>query len=194
MWSWPSERTDLPIRQDALLKAKRADVQARYLAAFLRKLGSGSKVSLVGFSFGAKLACEMLQLLADTAEYPFSEEDGKFGHGLQLRTVLLAAAMDRQSLQPGREYGQALSSTEEMLVHVNPKDSTLRWYPLLVGCGGPKALGREGAVLGSAPPEYRHKIRSRYVQRLIGHDHGFMKSLLGLLACREDFRHYALFL
>ena len=193
VWSWPSERTDLPVRQDALLKAKRADVQAHFLAAFLRKLQPGSKVSLVGFSFGAKLACETLQLLADTAEDPFAE-DGKVGHGLELRTVLLSAAMDRQALLPGRKYGLALSSTEKMLIHVNPDDSKLRWYPLLVGCGGPKALGREGVILGGAPPEYVHKVRSRNVQKQIGCDHAFMKSLLAFLAYRDDFRHYALFL
>lgn len=193
VWSWPSERTNRGIRQDALLKARRADVQAQFLAAFLKKLRPGSKVSLVGFSFGAKLACETLHLLADTAEYPNSEEEDKYGHGLKLRTVLLAAAMDQHSLKPGRQYGKALLSTEKMLVHVNRQDSTLKWYPLLVSCHGPRAIGKEGVAMSGFPNEYRNKILSRDLQRLIGHDHGFMASLLGFLAFREDFRQYALF-
>lgn len=193
VWSWPSERVLRNIRQDALLKARRADVQAEFLATFLRKLRPGSKVSLVGFSFGSKLACETLQLLADTAEYPHNEEEGKMGHGLQLRTVLLAAAMDRQSLAPGGQYGRALSSTEKMLVHVNPEDNTLRWYPLLKGCGGPKSMGREGFSIRGFSPEYIEKIRSHNVRKLIGRKHGFEISLRAFLACGDDFRHYALF-
>lgn len=193
VWSWPSERALRNIRQDALLKARRADVQAKFLAAFLRKLRPGSKVSLIGFSFGSKLACETLQLLADTAEYPHSEEEGKIGHGLQLRTVLLAAAMDRQSLAPDKQYDRALSSTEKMLIHVNQDDKTLRWYPLLKGCGGPRAVGREGVSTFGLSAEYADRIRSRNVRKLIGRAHGFETSLRAFLACRDDFSHYALF-
>lgn len=187
VWSWPSERTDNPIRQDCLLKAQRADVQARFLATALRHLPHGSKVSLVGFSFGSRLVCQTLQTLATTAH------NGYTGHHLRIRTVLLGAAVDQGCLRPGQRYGYALNMVESMLIHINPQDNILRWYPLLVGVHGPKALGREGAFLNGISPYNLQKIRTRNVQRLIGHDHGFMVSLLGLIANRGDFQHACLF-
>ena len=180
VWSWPAERINGRLRQDAQIKAARADAQAEHLAAFLRLLPDNSKVSLVGFSFGAKLVCNTLQQYAN--------------HSLQIRTVLLAAGIDRESLQPGRQYGDALLATEEMLVHVNQLDSKLRFYPLLNGCGGPRAAGKEGVNRYGMSTESRAKIKSVDVSRLIGVEHGFMDSLRAFLVCRSDFNHYALFL
>lgn len=202
VWSWPSERAMKKIRRDALLKARRADAHGHVLAMFLKKLPAGSKVSVVGFSFGAKLACEALQGLSDDVPRPQSMDmqvdtqpvdEKPIGHGLRVRTILLAAAMDQGSLAPGRQYGHALRGTEKMLIHVNPDDCVLRWYPKMKSCNGPAAIGREGVSYGRFPVEYIEKVRSRNVMRLIGHDHGFMDSLAALLACRGDFLHYALF-
>lgn len=187
VWSWPSERTNNTIRQDCLLKAARADVQARFLALALRHLPRGSKVSLVGFSYGSRLVCQTLQTLATTPH------NGYLGHHIRLRTVLMGAAIDRDSLRPGRKYGYALNMVESMVIHVNPRDDKLRWYPLLVGVHGPKAMGREGPILGGVLPYNMKKVGIRNVQRMIGCDHGFMVSLVSLLAYRADFQHACLF-
>ena len=180
VWSWPSERLNGRVRRDAQIKAVRADAQAEHLTAFLYSLPADSKVSLVGFSFGAKLVCNTLQQCAD--------------HSLQIRTVLLAAGIDQASLQPGRQYGNALFATEAMLVHINRLDSKLRFYPLLYGCGGPEAVGKDGVSRYGMSAESRAKIKSVDVSRLIGGEHGFMDSLRAFLACRSDFKHYSLFL
>ncbi|MGL4594700.1 MAG: alpha/beta hydrolase [Thermoguttaceae bacterium] len=197
VWSWPSERELRNIREDAKLKASRADVQARFLAEFLRRLPVQSKVSLIGFSFGAKLASETLQLIAKTAEVSSEDsvlvEHGNIGHSLRLRTVLLGAAMDQQSLGIGHQYGLALSATEKMLIHVNNEDKTLCYYPLLVGLRGPQAIGKKGVSLAGMPQNYRNKIKSVNANPVLGNQHGFMFALRGLLAFKNDFRHFALF-
>ena len=185
-WSWPSEKLDCRLRWDAQIKASRADAQSEHLITFLRSLPADCKVSLVGFSFGAKLICNTLQHYAKRI-------DEAPEHGLRIRTVLLAAAMDRASLQPGRAYGNALSATEKMLVHVNPLDSTLRFYPLLNGWGGPQALGKAGVNRYGMSVESSAKIKSVNVSRLIGHKHGFGDSLAAFLARHDDFKTYALF-
>ncbi len=187
IWSWPSEKINCRIRLDAQIKASRADAQSEYLIAFLRSLPVDSKVSLVGFSFGSKLICNTLQHYVER----INEEPE---HVLRIRTVLLAAAMDQSSLQPGRKYGDALLATEKMLVHVNRLDSTLRFYPLLYGCGGPEAIGKEGVNRNGLSAESNAKIKSVNVSRIIGKEHGFMNSLTAFLACRNDFMNYALFL
>lgn len=185
-WSWPSERrTDLGLREDALLKGRRAERQAMFLTHFLQQLPKGSKVSLVGFSFGARLACETLELL---------ETDARFDGELHIRTVLLAAALDKGSLCPGKKYGNALSATEKMLVHVNPFDHTLKFYPWLVRGGrGPQAVGREDVNRRGMPEEYSEKIKSVSVQSHLGREHDFYQSLRALHGQENDYRFYLLF-
>ena len=183
VWSWPSEKINCRVRRDLQIKASRADTQSEHLSALLHSLPADSKVSLVGFSFGAKLICNTLQHRVDQPEHP-----------LRIRTVLLAAGMDRASLQPGRQYGDALPATESMLVHINHLDSKLRFYPLLYGCGGPEAVGKEGISRYGMSAESKAKIKSVDVSRLIGAEHGFMDSLKAFLAGQSDFKHYALFL
>ena len=187
IWCWPAKEEFCRIRTDAQKKAKRADRQGAYLAAFLRDFRDrvpDAKVSILGFSFGAKLASNALNRLATT-------EAGDDTDDFQIRLVLLAAAVNRSSLSPGQEYGQALDAVDEMLVHVNQQDHTLKFYPLLYRIGGPAAIGREG--VSGLSPEQRQKVKSVRVDPLIGQEHGFKYSLRGILACKQDFRHYVLF-
>ena len=183
IWSWPSEKMDCRIRRDAQIKAVRADAQSEYLLAFLRSLPAESKVSLIGFSYGAKLICSTLQHSVDPSEQI-----------RRVRAVLLAAAMDQGSLRPGGKYGDALQATEKLLVHVNPLDSTLRFYPLLYGCGGPEAVGKAGVNRNGLSAESAAKIKSVNVSRMIGREHGTKESLTTFLAYPNDFKTYALFL
>jgi len=187
-WSWRSDRTNLNVRKDALLKSQRAYTEARILASCLLHLPKNSKVSLAGFSFGAGLICRSLQLLAE-----YERAGSPSMPQLQLRAVLLAAAMDQSSLLPNRKYGNALGILDSMLIHVNTADDTLCWYPLLVGIGGPKAIGKEGVFTGGLSAQNRSKITSKNVAGVIGHEHGFMDSLRALLAVQGDFRKYCLF-
>ncbi|MDR2116221.1 MAG: alpha/beta hydrolase [Planctomycetaceae bacterium] len=184
IWSWSSERTFCGIRKDVLAKAQRADNQANHLLAFLQKLKPNSNVSLIGFSFGARLVCNTLQILADTKE---------LNNKLSIRSILLAGALDCGSLNPNGCYNQALSVTEKMLIHVNPNDEALCFYPLLVRIGGPQAIGKKGASLNGLPKEIRQKIKSVNVAQQLGTQHTFITSFQTLIAHEKDFRQFALF-
>jgi pimeloyl-ACP methyl ester carboxylesterase len=186
VWTWNSDRIYCKIRKDALIKAQRAEIQAKQLTQFLQELKPNSKISLVGFSFGAKLVCETLQLLAT------SQEEGT-NSDLQIRSVLLAGALDRNSLMPGKQYGQALNVTEKMLIHINPDDETLCYYPLLAGIRGPQAVGKEGALLTGISKENQQKIKMVNVQPRLGSEHAFLTSFRSFLANKKEFRFYALF-
>ncbi|MDR0609618.1 MAG: alpha/beta hydrolase [Planctomycetaceae bacterium] len=186
IWSWQSEKIScgIRLRKDALTKAQRADDQATHLVAFLQKLKPNSKVALIGFSFGTKLVCNTLQTLADTKES---------GNELLIRSVLLAGAADCGSLTPNGQYRQSLSVTEKMLIHVNPDDKTLCFYPLLVRIGGPQAIGKKGASLNGLSEESRQKIKSVNVARQLGTEHAFTASFQSFVRCKKDFQQYALF-
>jgi hypothetical protein len=186
IWSWPSDQIlcKIHLRKDILIKAQRADDQATHLALFLQKLKPDSKVSLIGFSFGAKLVCNTLQILSDETE---------LHNKLLIRSVLLAGALDCASLTPNGQYHQALSVTEKMLIHVNPDDETLCFYPLLVRIGGPQAIGKKGISLNGVSEEFRQKIKSVNVARQLGTEHAFIASFQNFIRCEKDFKQYALF-
>ncbi|MDR2438652.1 MAG: alpha/beta hydrolase [Planctomycetaceae bacterium] len=184
IWSWPSERILCGIRKDILTKARRADEQADYLVSFLQKLKPNSKVSLIGFSFGAGLVCNTLQLLADTKE---------IHNKLSIRSILLAGALDSGALTPNGRYGQALSVTEKMLIHVNPDDAALCFYPLLGRLGGSQAIGKKGALVNGLSKKTQQKIKSVNVAPQLGTEHAFVTSFQTLITYEKDFRQYALF-
>ena len=55
VWSWPAERIARRIRQDLQIKAARSDFEACYLAAALEPIRPDVPVSLIGYSFGARI-------------------------------------------------------------------------------------------------------------------------------------------
>jgi esterase/lipase superfamily enzyme len=197
IWTWPSERINCGIRKDAQIKARRADAQAKFLVRFLQNLKPDSKISLAGFSFGTRLVCKTLQLLAtsETEENIGKDKSGQknITETLKIRSILLAGALDGGSLFSGKQYDRALSVTEKMLIHVNPNDKTLCFYPLLVGIGGPQAVGREGLAVTKLPREFQQKVKPVNVSRFLGSEHSFLASFRGLIAMEKDFLYYALF-
>ncbi len=187
LWCWPAAKEYCRIRPDAQTKYHRADAQGYILAAFLRDFrreAPEAKISILGFSFGAKVTCKALHELGrdDRAvEY----------ETFQIRPVLLAAAMDQSSLSAGGPYRHAWHVIDKMLVHVNHRDKTLRFYPLLFKRGGPEAVGKGGMTGISA--ERRRKVKTASVTKIIGREHGFNFSLRGIIVNKNDFRHYVLF-
>ncbi|MBN1911481.1 MAG: alpha/beta hydrolase [Pirellulales bacterium] len=184
IWSWPSTRARGRIRDDAQRKAAQSDVQAYYLARSLDRMDAKTPVGLVGHSFGARIICGALEILAG----------GQVGRrGLPeasrparpLRAVLIAAAMDNAWLLPDRRNGQALAPVDRMLVTCNPGDRVLRWYPRLYGRGGPEALGSTGPACPSHLGPEREKVEVLGVQCSVGRAHGW-RHYLGApsLRCR----------
>ena len=62
IWSWPSDRVPGLLR-DVRTKAARTDSEGYYLASMLSTIDADSKVSLVGHSFGARIATGALHVL-----------------------------------------------------------------------------------------------------------------------------------
>jgi hypothetical protein len=172
IWSWPSTRTSNRHRRDAQTKSFYSDSQSYYLADCLRKVrmqsqsapiaplpkvegsvGAESPVTLIGYSFGARIIAGGLHLLGDgeLGGHRLSALEGNAGthHRVPVRAILVAAALDCHALLPGYRYGNAASQAEEIVVTRNGFDPVLRWYRLLYGRGGPDALGYAGLCCSS---------------------------------------------
>jgi len=149
IWSWPADRIYRRHRPDAQLKAEYADAESYCLALWLHGVRPGTKVSLVGHSFGPRIITGALHLLAGgelagqklPADTVAAWTSGKRS---PVRAVLLAAAGDADCLAPGGCHGLAFSLLDQVLVTRNGCDKTLRWYPRLYGRGGPEAIGFVG--------------------------------------------------
>jgi hypothetical protein len=159
IWSWPSEQTHRRHRPDAQTKVFYCDSQSYYIADCLQCIKPETPVSMIGYSFGARIITGGLHLLGggeiegsrlptfsanvSTPESVDISREAK-KRTLPIRAVLVAAALDCHALASNGEYGFASSQSEELLVTENRCDTVLKFYPLLYGRGGPQAIGRFG--------------------------------------------------
>ncbi len=107
VWSWPSDHIPGRFRDDARIKAQRTNIEAYYLARFLDRQRGDNPISLVGYSFGARVITGALHLLGGGVL-----EGRRLGQREQyprppLHAVLMAAVLDRDWLLPGRQHGFA---------------------------------------------------------------------------------------
>ena len=177
VWSWPSDQVPGSFREDARIKARRTNVEAFYLANFLDRLRGQNPVSLVGYSFGARVITGSLHLLGGGALANRQLEPQKISSRPPFYAVLLAAAVDRDWLLEGRPHGRALSAVERMVVLVNPQDRVLRWYRFVAPGEGSEALGSKGLPNSLRSRIDREKLVQVNVANAVGNRHGWTNYL-----------------
>lgn len=147
IWSWPSDRIRGRRRRDVRVKAGRCDVESYHLAECLDRIHPNVPVSLIGYSFGARVITGALHLVAGGQIAGRSLPERTVARPTNVkqkpirRALLVAPALDSDWLMPGRRNGLALSQVERVLVVQNWRDPCMKWYPLIYRVGGPKALG-----------------------------------------------------
>jgi hypothetical protein len=176
IWSWPSDRVVKRYRPDSQEKAQRSDGQSVYLAEWLERLAPEVPVTLVGYSFGARIVTGAMHLWGG------GELDGlRLAPRIRppraaIRAVLVAAALDSDWLLPGRRNGLALGQLDHVLITGNPCDNALKWYPLLNSLHGPQALGCSGLAAGWPCVDVA-KIEQIDVQDEVGKVHDWARYL-----------------
>ncbi len=143
MLSWPSQR-DNRIIQDTRQNAQCADAEAYYLASLLQMVTATSeRVSLLGFSFGARTVTGALHLdgggtLPGTPILPPS------GPHAPYRVSLVAPAVDRDWLQANGRHRNAMNSVDQLVNLYNSKDPILRRFRFIDSIASPIAAGFAG--------------------------------------------------
>jgi len=157
IWSWPADRVRGRNRRDVRVKAARSDVQGHYLARCVNRIDPGVPLSMVGYSFGARVITGALHMLGGGRLAGRSLPEAA-ARQAPVRVVLVAAALDADWLLPGRYNGLALGQLDRMLITQNACDPVLKRYPLMYCIRGPQALGYTGpACLAQLGPD-RKKI------------------------------------
>ena len=143
IWSWPSDQIHGQAH-DVRTKARRADVEARYLSWFVTHFKPEEQVSLVGFSFGGRIITGALHLLGGGTICGQSFPAGAGLRRTGARVVLLGAALDRDWLLPGGARELAWSTTDRLLLLYNSCDPALKRYRCIDRRRRPIALGYTG--------------------------------------------------
>ncbi|MDP6553500.1 MAG: alpha/beta hydrolase [Pirellulaceae bacterium] len=145
IWSWPSDQIHGQIR-DVRYKASRTNSEGQYLAWFLSQMDTETRVSLIGYSYGARIATGAVHVLGGGTlcgrSTPLAYASG---NRRPIQVVLIAAALHNHWLSPGGFHDRFSSSADRLLVIYNSCDPLLKRYRIIQKRGRPVALGHSGA-------------------------------------------------
>ena len=168
IWSWPSDQLRGPLR-DIRAKACRTNVDGQYLGWLLGRMQPDTRVSLVGYSFGARIITGAMHLLNGGTLAGQTVPIDSPAARTPVRAVLLAAAIHSDWLLPGRPHEDIWPVTDRMSVLYNSSDPVLRRYHAIERRGRPQALGYVGfwgwQQLGAAAKRVSNRDVSCYVGR-----------------------------
>ena len=176
IWSWPSAAIPGPIK-DYKVKARRTRPAAWQLAWFLDRLPPQTHVSLLGYSYGARVASGALHVLGGGSLGGLKLDQRIHPQHQPFRMALMAAAFDADWIQPGHFHAQTLSQVERLVIVTNHLDPIMRFYHLSNGRGRVHALGKNGIAqprtLGSA----RRSIKMIDFTYAVGRNHALVNYL-----------------
>ena len=182
-FDWPSQRIYGQDIRDINEKGRRAFVAAYHLAVVLSVFPTGSRITLIGQSYGGRVVPSALHVLGGgelhgrkhepTARLAATRPD------LRVRAVVIGAASDHDWLDPGHRLDRTLYGCEAFLNLYNRKDEALLLYPSLVRSDHRKALGRVG--LNNADFARLGPLAARYqehdVHEILGPEHTLLDAV-----------------
>jgi hypothetical protein len=169
IFSWPSAKVG-GLLKDVRVKAMRTGPVGCELAWLIDQMPADAKVSLIGFSFGARIITGSLHILAggELGRYPMWERTNP--DRAPVSAVLIASAVHAHWLGKGQYHGLAMTQVNQMFLLNNCSDLALRYYHFSTSDHSrPRALGLTGPT--RIDSEYAAKITERDVSRYAGSDH-----------------------
>ncbi len=143
IWSWPSTQVTRGVR-DVRLKASYAQQHAHHLARWLASLPQGEQVSVIGYSYGARLSINALNILASNSTHQSAGQPGTIGADPRAKVNLTLVAGGIRNDCFSNTHWRALTKVNHMFVLYNSRDQFLRFYRLLRFDGKRDALGYTG--------------------------------------------------
>lgn len=163
IFSWPSAKVGGLLR-DVRVKATRTDPAGCQLAWLIDQLPAETPITLVGFSYGARIITASLHLLAGGNLGHLALVERVHPQRPPVNAVLMSAALHAHWLGEGQYHGLALTQVNQMLLLNNCNDPAMRFYHLAFkGPGRPQALGLRGPTCVAYGQ--REKIQMRDVSR-----------------------------
>jgi hypothetical protein len=159
IFTWPSERISGGLLNDVRTKAARSDTVGYQLAWLLDQMNPDLKITLIGYSFGARSIGVALELLAGGRVNGHAMAARVHTQRAPFTVVFMAAALDDDWFEPGHRLGQAMSQMDRLLLVNNSCDRVLKRYRWLY-CGGcAAAMGYVGLDTSALPSHEAAKVR-----------------------------------
>lgn len=181
IWSWPSEQIRGQLR-DVREKAERTELAGYCLGWLLTRLPENQRVSLLGYSFGARIATGAMHLVGG------GELAGRVlpAHPVaspNTHLVTIAGALHNGWLRPGGYHEQALTHLDHFLNLYNCCDPVLKRYHALYKHSHAVALGYAGMSTRDLGPE-ADRIEQVDVCQYVAHSHELLDYLHS--ACLDE--------
>lgn len=168
IFSWPSAEISGPLK-DVRVKAARTRPAGCQLAWFVDQLPAETQITMVGFSFGARIITGSLHILGGGSLGSMSVGELQHPNRLPINAVLMAAALNSDWLCPGHCHGQAMTVVNRMVLVNNCEDRAMKFYHFSSTSGKPQALGLCGPTCIDAAGAA--KIVELNVSRYVGTEH-----------------------
>jgi predicted esterase len=168
IWSWPSAQIRGQLR-DVRTKAQRTELSGYCLAWLLTHVPESQHVSLLGFSYGARIASGAMHLVGG------GQLSGRVlpAHSTtpaNTRIVMIAGALHNHWLRPGEYHGLAVSHIDHLLNLYNGCDPVLQRYHALYRHSHATALGYSGMYTGDLG-ELAERIEQYDASDTVQHSH-----------------------
>ncbi len=169
IFSWPSEQQPGPLR-DFREKAVRTRPVGWQLAYLVNQLPADQPISMIGYSYGARITGGALHLLAG----------GDLGCGLSVEgaddvprpaipVVFIAAATHAHWFGPNQFHGMAMQRVDSLLMTTDQDDPAMKFYGLVDSGSNATAMGLRGPTCLTSHDAAR--VRLVNVTRAVGGTH-----------------------
>jgi hypothetical protein len=168
IYSWPSAQISGPLK-DVRVKATRTRPAGCQLAWFVDQLPAETPITMVGFSFGARIVTGSLHILGGGSLGHMGFAELHHPNRRPVNAVLIAAGLNSDWLCAGHYHGQAMTMVSQMVLVNNCEDRAMKYYHFSTTCGRPQALGYCGPTC--IDPAAASKIVEINVSRYVGSEH-----------------------
>lgn len=170
IWSWPSTQIRGRLK-DYEVKAARCRPCGWQLAWAIDQLPPDVPLTLVGYSYGARLATGTLHILGGGRLGDLELTERAHPNRPPINVALVAAAVDAAWLRPGGYHGKAISQCASLVLVNNQLDPAMRFYPLSPIGWHRDALGYAGVPGRASLGDLAARIHSVDMTEAVGRHH-----------------------
>lgn len=171
IWTWPSDKIRGPIR-NARIKAGTADEHSFHLARFVKELSAHPEVSMLGYSYGARVTLGALDLLGGGCVQGSRISNSPIPIP-RINLSLIAPAVRNDVLMTSRS--EAYRKINHLFVMYNSRDQYLKYYRFARFDGNMPALGFTGLAGKSQMPNSMFRIDQYDAVQQVGVQHDYLE-------------------
>ncbi|MBB3210190.1 dienelactone hydrolase [Rhodopirellula rubra] len=177
IWTWPADEIPGPIR-DVRVKASKADQHSFHLARFLNGISPQTPISLMGFSYGGRVALGALHLMGggrvDGCGLETTTGMTPAGYPSHRVNLTLVVPAIRNSCLIGTR-SKAYSQINHLFLVYNSRDKYLGLFKFTRFSGKTPALGYTGICGLNRLADHPYRVDQFNASRAVGAEHSFLE-------------------